>query len=72
MIRIRNPDVHGTGFNPGDLDVTTSGDKTVLKIGSPNTTVSGVKTYVIDYDAPQALVPRGDNDELYWNAIGTE
>ena len=72
VIEIRNPRVHGTGFNPGDLDVTTSGDKTVLKIGTPNTTVSGVKTYVIDYDVPQVLVPRGDNDELYWNAVGTQ
>jgi hypothetical protein len=72
VIQILHPRVHGEGVGPGDLQVSHSGDDEVLKIGNPDTTVSGVKTYVIDYDVPHALIPRdGENDELYWDAIGT-
>jgi uncharacterized membrane protein YgcG len=72
VIQILHPRVHGEGIGPGDLQVSHSGDDEVLKIGNPDTTVSGVKTYVIDYDLPHALTPRdGGNDELYWDAIGT-
>lgn len=72
VIQIRNPQVQGEGIDPADLAVSHSGGDEVLKIGSPDTTVSGVKTYVIDYDVPRVLTPRGEGtDELYWDAIGT-
>jgi uncharacterized membrane protein YgcG len=70
VIEIRNARVQGAAA--GDLHVTTSGDHTVLKVGNPDAAVSGVKTYVIDYDVPRALVPRGSTNELSWNAVGTE
>ncbi len=68
VIEVRNARVEG----PGHLDVATSDGNTVLKVGNPGVTVSGVRTYVIDYDVPQALVPRSTSDELFWNAVGTE
>ncbi|WP_329251151.1 DUF2207 domain-containing protein [Actinoallomurus sp. NBC_01490] len=72
VIQILHPHVRGEGIGPGDLQVSRSGDDEVLKIGNPDTTVSGVKTYVIDYDVHHALNPRnGGTDELYWDAIGT-
>ena len=70
MIQIR--DVRVQGAAPGDLAVTTSGDHTVLKVGNPNVTASGARAYVIDYDVPRALIPRGTTNELSWNAVGTE
>ncbi|GAB3977290.1 hypothetical protein GCM10029978_066600 [Actinoallomurus acanthiterrae] len=70
VIQIR--DVRVQGAAPGDLAVTTSGDRTVLRVGNPNVTVSGSRTYVIDYDVPRALIPRGTANELSWNAVGTE
>ena len=68
VIQIRGVRVQG----PGGLTVTTSGDRTVLRVGNPNVTVSGDKTYVIDYDVPRALIPHGTANELSWNAVGTE
>jgi uncharacterized protein (TIGR04222 family) len=70
VIEVRNARVQGAA--PGDLTVTTSDGHTVLKVGDPNVTVSGARTYVIDYDVPRALVPRGTANELSWNAVGTE
>ncbi len=68
MIEIRNARVEG----PDHLDVATSHGNTVLRIGNPNVTMSGVRTYIIDYDVPRALVPRGTAEALSWNAVGTE
>jgi Predicted membrane protein (DUF2207) len=53
------------------LAVSKDDDDEVLKIGDQSATVTGAKTYVIDYDVPRALIPRTRQDELYWNAIGT-
>ncbi|MFA5945460.1 MAG: DUF2207 domain-containing protein [Patescibacteria group bacterium] len=41
-----------------------------LKIGEANKTVSGVKTYVIDYTVTNVIRPFEDHDELYWNVTG--
>ena len=72
VIQVRDPQVHGDGVDPASIEVSHSGGDVVLKIGDPGTTVSGVKTYVIDYDVPRALAPRnGGVDELYWDAVGT-
>ncbi|GAB2859950.1 hypothetical protein GCM10027176_72700 [Actinoallomurus bryophytorum] len=53
------------------LAVGKDGDEEVLKIGDQDATVTGAKTYVIDYDVPRVLLPGTRQDELYWNAIGT-
>ncbi len=52
-------------------DSTSSGELT-LKIGDPNSTISGAQTYVISYTLSGALRYFTDHDELYLNAIGQE
>ncbi|MCX7615900.1 MAG: DUF2207 domain-containing protein [Patescibacteria group bacterium] len=53
---------------------TTSVTNNVLriKIGDPNVTVSGVKTYVIGYRVYNAIRTFNDHDELYWNVTGNQ
>lgn len=41
-----------------------------LKIGDPDTLVTGERTYVIRYRVSRALLFFQDHDELYWNATG--
>ncbi len=68
---------------PADVKVDEQGSITHIQIGSPDTTVSGTKTYVLDYTVRGAFnrittestsggttVP--PHDELYWNITGDE
>jgi uncharacterized membrane protein YgcG len=41
-----------------------------IKIGDPNTTITGVHTYKIAYRVQAVLNRFSDHDELVWNAIG--
>ncbi len=43
-----------------------------IKIGDPNTTFVGQKTYVIKYHATRAVAQFSDLDEIYWNVTGNE
>ncbi len=43
-----------------------------IKIGDPNTTFSGEKTYIISYTASKAVSQLEDIDEIYWNVTGNE
>jgi len=49
-----------------------SGNDFVVKIGDPNATVSGEKTYVINYSISRVVSFLGDHDEFYWNVTGNE
>lgn len=51
---------------------TTSdtGEGIKLKIGDPNTTLTGDKQYAISYEVSGALRYFSDHDELYWNITG--
>jgi uncharacterized membrane protein len=53
---------------------TTSTEGAVLKvkIGDANKLITGTKTYVISYDAYNAVLEHTDADELYWNATGNQ
>lgn len=51
---------------------TTTQDEITLKIGDPNSTITGVHTYIISYSVTGAFVPFSDHDELYWNIVGTK
>ncbi len=42
----------------------------ILKIGDPNTTISGVHIYIITYTVSGAITYFSDHDELYWNVSG--
>lgn len=69
VIGIRNVHVQGIQ-SAGDLTVTKGPSETVLKINNPDAAVPGIRTYVIDYDVPQALFPESGTDALYWDVIG--
>lgn len=48
------------------------GGKLDIKIGDANVTVSGVKTYVINYTVAGAINYFEGHDELYWNVTGND
>jgi hypothetical protein len=54
------------------VDVSSSGNEAVLKIGDPHKTVHGSHTYVIRYTVPGAINGFNDHMELYWNVVGNE
>lgn len=41
-----------------------------IKIGDPDSYISGQKTYIINYKVKKAINYFSEHDELYWNAIG--
>ena len=49
-----------------------AGGRTVIRVGDPNRTITGVHTYSIAYRVAGAFNSFEDHDELYWNAIGDE
>ncbi len=66
-----------TNIQIKDADNTTiQFEKTIdnrnvtLKIGDPNSTFTGKKTYVISYRVEYALQEFADHDELYWDITG--
>ncbi len=85
-ILVQNPDrygssrrirVHVTGVkdaqgNKRPYKAFRTGRYLRVKIGDPNSTVTGKHTYVIAYTVQNALLYFGDHDELYWNATGNE
>lgn len=54
------------------FEKSTQNEEIVLKIGDPNKTISGAHTYVISYKVSGAIGYFENQDELYWNATGTE
>jgi len=48
------------------------GSEIFWKIGDPNTTFSGEKTYVISYKIQNSLGFFDEYDEIYWNVTGNE
>lgn len=49
---------------------STENNNLKIKIGDPNSYVSGQKTYIINYKVKKAINYFTDYDELYWNVIG--
>ncbi|KYH43156.1 DUF2207 domain-containing protein [Branchiibius sp. NY16-3462-2] len=58
---------------PTEVQRTESGANTVLRIGDPNTTVSGTQKYTISYTL-HGVVNKQDNGttEFYWNVTGAQ
>ncbi|OGG01391.1 hypothetical protein A2Z33_02515 [Candidatus Gottesmanbacteria bacterium RBG_16_52_11] len=50
--------------------LTRENDETVLKIGDPDRTVTGIVRYVIGYTVSGAVTYFSDHDEFYWNVTG--
>ena len=69
---LRDIAVNGSEGTPDQFTVSEADNQTVLRIGDPNTTITGPHTYEITYTVEGSLNGFDDHDELFWNAIGTE
>ena len=54
------------------FQVSNIGKNIRIKIGDPNTTFTGEKTYLIKYHGTSAVAKLKDLDEVYWNVTGNE
>ena len=52
--------------------ISYPGDNIQIKIGDADKLISGVHTYVINYEVSRAIGFFQDHDELYWNVTGNE
>ena len=57
---------------PADVDVSSEGAFTKIRVGDPDVEISGRHRYTLTYRVEGALNAFTDHDELYWNAIGDE
>lgn len=73
--RVYPVDVLSVDASPGtpdEYEEEDSGNARRLRIGDPDTTISGAHRYTIRYRVDAALNGFEDHDELYWNAVGPE
>jgi hypothetical protein len=59
------------GARPLNHADSIDNDNYVIKIGDPNSLVSGANRYVITYQVAGVLNSFADHDELFWNVDGT-
>ncbi|MEK7116657.1 MAG: DUF2207 domain-containing protein [Patescibacteria group bacterium] len=71
-IEIQNVSVTDETGNPYMFQISDSGSNFQIKIGDPNTTFTGQKTYVIRYLATKAMAQFDSFDEIYWNVTGND
>jgi uncharacterized protein (TIGR04222 family) len=57
---------------PDDVEVSSEGGDTTIRVGDPDVEITGRHRYTLRYRVEGALNAFPDHDELYWNAIGTE
>ena len=70
VYHIDDVEVSSPSGAPADVDEQSSADKTFLRIGDPDKTITGEQTYEIRYHLRGAMNAFDDHDELYWDAIG--
>jgi len=58
--------------NKYPFNLTETSNTLELKIGDPNSTITGKHTYKISYNVTGAITYFDTFDELYWNSIGTD
>lgn len=58
--------------HPHQFSKSNKAQSMELKIGSPNTFVSGKNTYIISYEVNNVIQSYDGNLELYWNITGSE
>ena len=51
-------------------EISYEGDKVAVKIGDPDTEITGVHTYTISYKVDGAFSYTDESTELYWNVTG--
>ena len=57
---------------PDDVETKDENGNFVIRIGDPDTTITGRHTYQIVYRVQGAMNGFADHDELFWNAIGNQ
>ncbi len=57
---------------PQHFETSESGGYEHIKIGDPDTTITGTHAYVISYTVRGVVGYFADHDELYWNATGDQ
>lgn len=55
-----------------EFDSSRESDQLRIKIGDPDTLITGEHTYILKYDVKKPVVFQEQFDRLSWNAIGTE
>jgi len=71
-IRIDRIEVSGAGGSALPFSSHESNGRLEIRIGDPDRLVSGVQEYAIHYRVRRGLLFFEGNDELYWNAIGSD
>jgi uncharacterized membrane protein YgcG len=64
--------VSGSPGTPAGYKLEDVDNSLRIRIGDPDRTISGRHDYAITYRVEGALNGFADNDELYWNAVGTQ
>jgi uncharacterized protein (TIGR04222 family) len=64
--------VRASESTPADYSVDREGDYERIKIGDPDRTITGEHSYEITYRVRGAMNGFAEQDELVWNAIGTQ
>jgi uncharacterized membrane protein YgcG len=73
--RVYPIDLVSVGASPGtpdDVETSEEGGNFVIRIGDPDTEITGEHTYTIVYRVGGAMNGFATHDELYWNAIGDD
>lgn len=71
-IAVNLKDIKDENGHPYQFSTANHGREILVKIGDPDVTVSGVKTYKISYDVKRAINYFNDKAEFYWNVTGNE
>ncbi|OGG14750.1 hypothetical protein A2773_04005 [Candidatus Gottesmanbacteria bacterium RIFCSPHIGHO2_01_FULL_39_10] len=73
-LEIDNISIKDSDGNSYNFTKSYEGDKDdlQLKIGDPDKTITGLHTYIIDYQVSGAITYFSDHDELYWNITGND
>lgn len=71
-IRIKVESVKNDSGTNIPYEESRSGGNLELKIGDPDTTISGKQTYEIDYELDRVINHFSDHDEFYWNVTGID
>lgn len=71
-IALSDMSVTDAGGAPIPFTDTIADNTETIRIGDPNSTVTGAHTYVISYTVRGGVRYFSDHDEWYWNAVGDQ
>jgi hypothetical protein len=72
VVDVRNIRVTSPTGAPTDVQTQEDNGTLEIRVGDPGRTVTGLQTYVLDYDVSGAMNAFPDHAEVFWNAVGTE